>query len=69
MSRRSAEAEETGLHQLLTSAQVARALQVNASTLSKWRAQGIGPKVVWLSERGPRYSRDDVNEWLERAAK
>ena len=69
MSRPNADPQTTGLPQLLTTTQVARALQVNPSTLSRWRAQGIGPKVVWLSERGPRYFRDDVNEWLERAAR
>ena len=53
---------------LMTTAQVAEVLQVNRSTLSRWRAAGIGPRVVWLSPSMPRYRRADVIDWLRRAA-
>jgi hypothetical protein len=59
----------TGLPQLLTTAEVARSLRVNPSTLCRWRAQGIGPKVVWLAKGVPRYVRDDVDAWLARSAR
>ena len=53
---------------LLTTAEVADVLQVNRSTLSRWRAAGTGPRVVWLSPSMPRYRRADVIDWLRRAA-
>jgi predicted DNA-binding transcriptional regulator AlpA len=53
---------------LMTTAEVAKVLQVNRSTLSRWRAAGIGPRVVWLSPSMPRYQRADVFEWLSRLA-
>lgn len=59
----------TGLPQLLTTAEVARSLRVSPSTLSRWRAQGIGPKVVWLARGVPRYVRDDVDAWLAKSAR
>jgi predicted DNA-binding transcriptional regulator AlpA len=52
----------------LTTAEVARLLQVNRSTLSRWRAAGSGPRVVWLSPTMPRYRRADVADWLRRIA-
>jgi len=56
------------LPKLLTSSQVAKALGVNASTLSRWRARGVGPRVYWLSPVCPRYRETDVVDWLERNA-
>jgi predicted DNA-binding transcriptional regulator AlpA len=53
---------------LMTTAEVAKVLQVNRSTLSRWRAAGIGPRVVWLSPSMPRYRRADVVEWLRQLA-
>jgi predicted DNA-binding transcriptional regulator AlpA len=53
---------------LMTTAEVAKVLKVNRSTLSRWRAAGIGPRVVWLSPNMPRYRRADVVEWLRRLA-
>ena len=35
---------------MLNSTQVAQALGVNPSTLSRWRAQGVGPRVYWLGK-------------------
>ena len=55
-----------GLPQMLTTAQVAEALGVDPSTLSRWRSQGIGPRVFWLGKASPRYREVDVLEWLER---
>jgi DNA-binding transcriptional MerR regulator len=53
---------------LMTTADVAALLKVNRSTLSRWRALGLGPRVTWLSPSIPRYQRDDVLAWLHRAA-
>lgn len=52
---------------LLTTREVARQLRVDASTLSRWRALGHGPAVVWLSPTTPRYRQDDVLAWLDRS--
>ena len=59
---------EVGLPKMLNSTQVAMALGVNRSTLSRWRAQGVGPRVYWLGQASLRYREDDVLEWLERNA-
>ena len=61
-------AGKAGLPRMLTSAQVAEALGVTSSTLSRWRAQGVGPRVYWLGKSCPRYREEDVLEWLERNA-
>ena len=53
---------------LMTSSEVAKVLQVNRSTLSRWRACGVGPRAVWLSPNMPRYRSADVVAWLERLA-
>ena len=53
---------------LMTTAEVAKVLQVNRSTMSRWRAAGTGPRVVWLSPSMPRYRRADVADWLRRVA-
>ena len=45
----------SGLPRLLTSTEVAEALGVNPSTVSRWRSQGIGPRVYWLGKACPRY--------------
>jgi predicted DNA-binding transcriptional regulator AlpA len=59
---------DKGLPKMLNSTQVAKALGVNPSTLSRWRSKGIGPRVYWLGTSSPRYREDDVLEWLERVA-
>lgn len=51
---------------MLTSREVARILKVAPSTLCRWRATGKGPRVYWLGTASPRYSVDDIVEWLER---
>ncbi|MDE9367320.1 helix-turn-helix domain-containing protein [Luteipulveratus sp. YIM 133132] len=56
------------LPQLLTTDEVATALQVNRSTLCRWRAAGTGPPVVWLSPGVPRYRIEDVLAWLSEMA-
>jgi predicted DNA-binding transcriptional regulator AlpA len=58
----------TRLPRFLTSKQVGEALGVDRSTLSRWRTQGVGPRVYWLAKSSPRYREDDVLEWLERNA-
>ena len=54
------------LPRMLNSTQVAQALGVDPSTLSRWRSQGVGPRVYWLAKSCPRYREDDVLEWLDR---
>jgi predicted DNA-binding transcriptional regulator AlpA len=68
-SRTKTKPQTIALPQLLTTSQVAVALQVSPTTLCRWRAQGTGPKVVWLSEGVPRYISEDVQEWLEQSAR
>jgi predicted DNA-binding transcriptional regulator AlpA len=58
----------TGLPVLLTTEEVAKALRVDPSTLSRWRSRGTGPRAVWLSPGSPRYRSEDVSAWLQRAA-
>lgn len=57
---------QLGLPRMLNSTQVAQALGVDPSTLSRWRSQGVGPRVYWLAKSCPRYREDDVLEWLDR---
>lgn len=57
-----------GIPRMMTTAQVAKALGVDPSTLSRWRSQGVGPRVYWLGKATPRYREEDVVEWLERNA-
>ena len=57
-----------GIPRMLRSGQVAELLGVSTSTLCRWRAQGIGPRVYWLGKASPRYREADVLEWLERNA-
>ena len=61
-------ARTVGLPKMLNSTQVAQALGVNPSTLSRWRSAGVGPRVYWLGTSSPRYREDDVLDWLERVA-
>lgn len=51
---------------LLTTAEVARILRVDRTTLSRWRTRGVGPRVTWLSPSVPRYQGRDVLSWLEK---
>ncbi len=60
--------DKVALPRMLTSTQVAQALGVNPSTLSRWRSQGIGPRVYWLAKSCPRYRENDVLDWLDRNA-
>ena len=53
------------LPQMMTTTEVAEALRVAPSTLCRWRAQGVGPRVFWLGEATPRYRHSDVVAWLE----
>ena len=48
-------ASTVGLRQMLSTNEVARALGVNPSTVCRWRAQGVGPRVYWLGKSCPRY--------------
>lgn len=55
------------VHELMTSAEVGELLRVSQATLCRWREQGAGPRVLWLSHRVPRYSWLDVWDWMERS--
>ncbi len=68
MRKNNETADNAGLPKMLNSTQVAQALGVNPSTLSRWRAQGIGPRVYWLAKSCPRYLEEDVIDWLDRNA-
>ena len=68
MGTQETQARAAGLPKMLNSTQVAQALGVNRSTLSRWRAQGVGPRGYWLGKACPRYREQDVLEWLERNA-
>lgn len=56
------------MDELLTSTEVAVWLKVSRSSLCRWRQEGRGPRVVWLSGGCPRYRRSDVIAWLDRIA-
>jgi predicted DNA-binding transcriptional regulator AlpA len=68
MGTKQEQARSAGLPQMLSTNQVAQALGVNPSTVCRWRAQGVGPRVYWLGRSCPRYREQDVLEWLERNA-
>ena len=68
MSDREKSARGNGLPQMLRSSEVAKALGVDPATLSRWRSQGVGPRVYWLGKGCPRYREQDVLDWLERHA-
>lgn len=56
--------EERAVNEYMTSAEVARWLRVDKSTVCRWRMSGMGPRVTWVSPSLPRYARSDVEEWL-----
>ncbi len=51
--------------QLLTPAEAAAFLNVTKSALATWRARGLGPPFVRLTERVVRYDERDLLAWLE----
>lgn len=53
------------MERLLTSRQVAELLGVHPSTLSRLRATGDGPPVLWVTVNSPRYLHSDVLAWLK----
>ena len=55
-------ADTARLPKMLNSTQVAKALGVNPSTLSRWRSEGIGPRVYWLGTSSPRRS-TEMTRW------
>ncbi|WP_141777839.1 helix-turn-helix domain-containing protein [Phycicoccus sp. SLBN-51] len=52
----------------MKTAEVAELLQVDTSTLCRWRQAGVGPRPTWLTRSMPRYQRREVMAWLERMA-
>lgn len=65
MLKREVEESAGRLPEFLTTGDVAKALKVTPSTLCRWRARGVGPRVFWLGVASPRYKREDVIAWLE----
>ena len=57
-----------GLPVLMKTAEVAELLQVDASTLCRWRQAGVGPRPTWLTRSMPRYQRHELMAWIERMA-
>lgn len=55
------------LPELMTRREVAGVLRVSVSALSRWAAQGIGPRCLWLGTHSPRYRRDDIIQFVEEA--
>jgi len=51
--------------QLLTTDQLAALLQVEPATVVKWRGAGKGPAAIRLGHNRVRYSRKDVDAWLQ----
>lgn len=66
--RESATPEADRLPEFLTTREVATALKVAPSTVCRWRAAGLGPRVFWVAPASPRYKRADVLAWLDRIA-
>jgi predicted DNA-binding transcriptional regulator AlpA len=55
--------------ELLTDRELSEELKVSQRTLQRWRALGIGPKVLRVGpRRSPRYRWADVQRWLEATA-
>lgn len=63
-SRTAVRPEAPPLPVLLTSREVATALQVSQATLCRWRQTRHGQRVVWLSPYA-RYRPEEVTKWLE----
>jgi predicted DNA-binding transcriptional regulator AlpA len=58
--------EERRRSRLLSPAEVAIQLGVEASTLAAWRRRGIGPRFVRLTARCVRYAESEVERFLTR---
>ena len=54
----------TETDQLLTAAQVADMLQLQARTLMEWRLLSKGPKWFRLGDKAIRYRRSDLEAWI-----
>jgi excisionase family DNA binding protein len=48
---------------LLSRAEAARYLDVSVSTLERWAAKGIGPKITTIGRR-PKYRVEDLDAYL-----
>jgi predicted DNA-binding transcriptional regulator AlpA len=55
---------EHGIEPLITSAQLAKILNIGHSTLESWRAKGRAPRHVALGGRRLAYQPSAVREWL-----
>lgn len=52
------------IEKLLTTQEVAALLGLNASSLSRYRSTGTGPRFYSLTPKTPRYRASDVEQWL-----
>ncbi len=55
--------------ELLTPKELADYLRISESSLRRWRMEGRGPAVTWLSARRARYRWLDVQKWLARSGR
>jgi predicted DNA-binding transcriptional regulator AlpA len=53
-----------GIEALINERELSVLLGVGASTLSRWRTEGIGPRFVVLGPRRLGYRPSDVQRWL-----
>lgn len=51
--------------ELLTPAQVAKALSIEPSTLAQWRYRGEGPAFIKVGKRAVRYDATDLATWID----
>lgn len=49
---------------LLTRREVAPMLRVSEATLCRWAQDGRGPRCIWLTPSAPRYSRTEVEKFM-----
>jgi predicted DNA-binding transcriptional regulator AlpA len=49
---------------ILTEGEVSRVLGIKQRTLQRWRALGVGPQYLRLSERSVRYQLKDIQDWI-----
>lgn len=50
---------------LLTLPQLCEMLNVNRSTIFRWRQQGRFPEPLQLATQSPRWRRADIDAWLD----
>jgi len=54
-----------GQSRLISGAELARQLDVSERTVERWRFDNYGPRPIRLAPRIVRYSREDVEQFIE----